>query len=105
MEREGSLTESLFAQMDWAADVLRISKDIIDKELRRFKFRELTADRVSSIVHAYAYTIIQVMEDSTRNVLEFAERYQTDLRGASWLKSIQTLSKEIYKKHGSFLNS
>lgn len=50
MDREASPRKSmvaqLFSHMDWAAEVLSIDQDILEKELKRFKFREITADRI-----------------------------------------------------------
>jgi len=42
----GSLVASLFARMDSLAKLLNIKPELLDKELKRFKFREITADRI-----------------------------------------------------------
>lgn len=43
---DDSLVASLFTRMDWAAKELGIEQELLDKELKRFKFREITADRI-----------------------------------------------------------
>ncbi len=46
MTSKHSLVASIFSQMDWAARRLSISDTIMQNELKRFKFREITADRI-----------------------------------------------------------
>lgn len=46
MGYESSMVLQLFSRMEWAANLLGISCDILEKELKRFKFREITADRI-----------------------------------------------------------
>lgn len=47
--------------------------------------------------------IIEVMQNATDDVLAYAVRYETDLRGAAWLKSIDRLVERIKKKHKRYI--
>lgn len=47
--------------------------------------------------------IKQVMRNSTDEVMAFAEKYDTDLRGAAWLKAMDKIVKAIKKKHVRWL--
>ncbi len=49
--------------------------------------------------------IIEVMNNSTSQVLEFASRYGTDLRGAAWLKAVDKIAREISHKHKKWLST
>ena len=40
------------------------------------------------------------MQDATNQVLGYAEKYSTDLRGAAWLKAVDRVSSRLIKKHG-----
>jgi len=40
------------------------------------------------------------MEDATSQILEYATKYDTDLRGAAWLKAMDRISSRLIKKHG-----
>lgn len=41
-----SLVTPLFSRMDWAARILNIGPELLERELKRFKFREITPDRI-----------------------------------------------------------
>src|SRR3989344_3731848 len=40
------------------------------------------------------------MEDATNQVLWYAKKYDTDLRGAAWLKATQLIAERLQMKHG-----
>ena len=40
------------------------------------------------------------MQEATSQVLWYAEKYGTDLRGAAWLKATERISDRLIKKHG-----
>lgn len=41
-----SLVKSIFKRIDWAGEILGVSRDIIENELKHFKYSELTADKI-----------------------------------------------------------
>lgn len=47
--------------------------------------------------------IVQVMQNSTDEVLAFAKRYDTDLRNAAWLKAVNRIASALVRKHVRWL--
>jgi len=49
--------------------------------------------------------VIQIMQAATRQVLEYAKRYDVDLRGGAWLKAIDRVAGYLQHKHRKWLQN
>lgn len=48
--------------------------------------------------------VIEIMRASTEDVLRFAQHFNTDLRGAAWLKAMDKITQAGIKKHRRWIN-